>query len=152
MATQLPQTSTEFLQINGVGDRKLSQFGEMFMVIIRQNVKKSKMEQGEKTKPIYAGSTFDETRKLLLQKISIAEIVKRRGLSIGTIVSHIEKIVDVDAKIDVAHLKPPQERFETITSAFKKTGGNLLAPVHEILGENYSYDEIRFARIFLKQF
>ncbi len=35
MAAQLPQTSAAFLQINGVGNLKLSQFGELFMGAIR---------------------------------------------------------------------------------------------------------------------
>src|SRR3989344_5644109 len=34
MATHFPQTSTAFLQISGVGDQKLSQFGKMFMSVI----------------------------------------------------------------------------------------------------------------------
>lgn len=36
MSARLPQTSDAFLEINGVGDRKLSQFGEQFMSVIRQ--------------------------------------------------------------------------------------------------------------------
>lgn len=36
MATHLPQTSDAFLGINGVGNRKLAQFGEQFMSVIRQ--------------------------------------------------------------------------------------------------------------------
>ena len=35
MATYFPQTSAAFLEINGVGNKKLSQFGEQFMSIIR---------------------------------------------------------------------------------------------------------------------
>ena len=36
MAIHLPKTSAEFLQINGVGDRKLVKFGEVFMSVIRR--------------------------------------------------------------------------------------------------------------------
>lgn len=36
MATHLPQTPDAFLEINGVGNRKLAQFGEQFMSVIRQ--------------------------------------------------------------------------------------------------------------------
>ena len=35
MATHFPQTSSEFLNINGVGNKKLSQFGEKFMEAIK---------------------------------------------------------------------------------------------------------------------
>ena len=36
MAFHKPKTDTDFLHINGVGDKKLSQFGELFMTAIRQ--------------------------------------------------------------------------------------------------------------------
>ena len=39
MATHLPQTPDAFLEINGVGNRKLAQFGEQFMSVIRRYTK-----------------------------------------------------------------------------------------------------------------
>ena len=42
MATYFPQNPTAFLEINGVGNRKLSQFGEQFMSTIRQYAKMRK--------------------------------------------------------------------------------------------------------------
>jgi hypothetical protein len=39
--------------------------------------------------------------------------------------------------------------LDEILHAFKKSGGTALAPVRERLGETYSYDELRFARLFL---
>ncbi len=148
MATSFPQTREVFLKISGVGDRKLSQFGEQFMSIIRNYVDTYEMKN--RTKPIYVGSTYEETKKLILQKIPINEIAKKRGLSISTILSHLEKISIADPLLDITHLKPKLERFEIIRDAFKKTGGTLLAPVREILGDDYSYEELRLARIFHK--
>ncbi len=98
---------------------------------------------------IFSGSTYDETAKLLQQKLSVNEIAKMRKFSPKTIVDHIEKIAEINKAIDLTYLKPTSERFEKIIEAFKKSGGLLLAPVRTILGEEYSYDEIRFARIFL---
>ncbi len=40
MAARLPQTPAAFLEIPGVGNRKLSQFGEQFMSVIRSYVRK----------------------------------------------------------------------------------------------------------------
>ncbi|MFA6585813.1 MAG: RecQ family ATP-dependent DNA helicase [Candidatus Paceibacterota bacterium] len=148
MATNLPRTRESFLQISGVGNQKLLQFGELFMSAICQYVTTYKTE--EKIKSIYHSSTLDETKKLILQKMPIDKMAGMRGLSIGTILSHIEKISAVDLQLDILYLKPSHERFEIIRDAFKKTGGTLLAPVRKILGEDYSYDELRWTRIFLK--
>ena len=45
--------------------------------------------------------------------------------------------------MDLRPLMPPPERFENIRAAFEETGGSFLSPVKEILGDDYSYDEIR---------
>lgn len=159
MAVYFPQTSSAFLKISGVGNQKLSKFGEQFMSVIRSYAETHKIQENAKTsllnsehriKPIYAGSTLDETKNLVAKKILIDEIAKIRGLSAGTIINHIEKISADDARVDIVYLKPRRERFEKIAAAFEKTGDFALAPVRDILGDDYSYNELRLARIFLK--
>src|SRR3990167_8211795 len=161
MATYFPQNAEELLQISGVGDRKCAQFGETFLIVIRSYAKQNHVKEGSRlkritpiadrtpVKPIYAGSTHAETKQLLLQKIPLAEIARRRRLTPGTIVAHIEAIAAVDQLLDIEYLKPPQDRLETISAAFIQSKGTALSPVREILGESYSYDELRLARIFL---
>jgi len=41
MATNFPQTQSAFLDINGVGNQKLSKFGEKFMSVIRHHIESS---------------------------------------------------------------------------------------------------------------
>ena len=53
--------------------------------------------------------------------------------------------------MDLLPLMPPQERFDTIRDAFTETGATLLSPVKEILGEVYSYDEIRLVWLYMEQ-
>jgi len=117
-----------------------------------KRIEKSHPKKGATRKVVSGGSTYDETKKLLLQKLSINEIAKICKFSPNTIIYHLEKIAETDSNLDFTYLKPTnRERFEMITEAFKKSGGILLAPVRKILGEEYSYDEIRLARIFLKR-
>ena len=161
MATYFPQSATTLLQITGVGDRKCSQFGEKFLAVIRWYAKQNHIDEKVRlsgiatstsrvhTKPIYVGSTHDETRRFLLQKIPLTEIAKRRSLAPGTIIAHIETITSADPQLDVAYLKPAQDRLHVIAAAFIQSKGTALAPVRQILGESYSYDELRLARIFL---
>src|SRR3989338_3727527 len=161
MAAYFPQSSAALLQITGVGDKKCTQFGEKFLTVIRRYAQQNNI--GEKirqsgivtgsshvhAKPIYAGSTHDETKQLLLQKIPLMEIAKRRGLTPGTIIAHIETITAADPQLNIAYLKLPQHRLQAITTAFAQSKGTALAPVRQILGESYSYDELRLARIFI---
>ena len=160
MAIHFPKTDEEFLQINGVGSQKLKRFGEKFMSVIRQykkgdlvtEKKAEKILPAEKKtvgKPKVVGETFDETKKLVLQKKSIDDMAKIRVLASNTILNHLEKIVADDDKVDISYLKPPRERFTKISAAFVQSGGFVLAPVRQILGPDYSFDEIRLVRIFM---
>ena len=49
MATHFPQTETAFLEINGVGNRKLAQFGKIFISTIRHHVRASQYQDETKT-------------------------------------------------------------------------------------------------------
>ena len=101
-------------------------------------------------------STFDETRALLLQEFSIADIAVTRDLKEGTILSHIEEILRREPGFDITHLRRSMQpaRFQRIAAALKKSGKNkngeyALSPARDILGKAFLYDEIRFVRLFL---
>ena len=87
---------------------------------------------------------------MLLKKLPLSEIAKRQGFREGTIVRHLEKFIEAGENIDIAYLKPSQERLEKIKTAFEKCGDERLKPVFEFLKEEYPYDEIRLAKLFLK--
>lgn len=91
--------------------------------------------------------SYLETRLHALQKISIREIAELQGLKEETIISHFEKLVSLKDNVDIQYLKP--DRFDKIKLAFAKTGDLKLGPVKKILGDDYSYREIRLARLFI---
>ena len=82
--------------------------------------------------------------------MSIEEMASLRGVRFGRILAHIEKLVSAGEKIDIDYLRPSSERFETIKAAFQNSGGTALSPVREMLGERFSYEELKIARLFIK--
>jgi hypothetical protein len=96
-------------------------------------------------------STFDKTKILIAAKLSIKEIAKRRGLTEETIISHLEKLKEKKEDVDLEYLRPLKNRFEKIKTAFQKSRDWLLSPAKEILGKDFSYKEIRIARLFLRK-
>lgn len=166
MAAYYPQSLDSFSKISGVGSQKMAAMGERFLAVIRDfankhgirempisSLKANKMAFGRsRTKASWKikGHTFDETKRLLLQKLSIEEIVRRRGLSETTIVGHIEKLAATGEELELTYLKLPLKQFEKIKTAFYKTGGWALKPAREYLGEEFSYEELRMVRIFLQ--
>ncbi len=100
-------------------------------------------------------STIEETKKLVAEGKSLKEIASARKLKPETIIDHIEKLRGKDTDFDISHLKKeiPAERLKKMVAAFRKAatkdGGHPLSPVKTILGADFSYEEIRFARLFL---
>ena len=102
---------------------------------------------GENADSQHLGDTHTLTLQLLERGLSIPEIVEERGLSQGTVMAHIERIAKAGKAINLAPLLPPRERRECIEAALHEAGCERLAPVKEILGDDYSYDEIRLVRL-----
>jgi ATP-dependent DNA helicase RecQ len=158
MAAYLPQSEENFSRISGVGQEKLKRYGEIFTEVIQTYAKGNNLS--EKDVPVKRsarphrsnrlGSTYRETKELVRQKMSIEKIASMRGLAAATIAAHIDKLVSSGEKIDIDYLRPPVEQFETIKAAFQESGGTALSPVREMLGEQFSYAELRIARLFIK--
>jgi ATP-dependent DNA helicase RecQ len=158
MAFYLPQSEENFSRISGVGQEKLKRFARLFTELIKTYTQENNLSEKEipvkrparspRSTPL--GSTYRETKELVLKKMSIEEMAGIRGLAAGTIAAHIEKLVSAGENIDIDYLRPAPERLVTIKNAFQQYGGLSLTPVREILGEHFSYEEIRIARLFIK--
>lgn len=98
------------------------------------------------------------TRELLRKKLSLSEMAEARGLTVGTILNHLEKLAAsgmIKITRDIEYLKPEQDRFEKMKAAFaaayKREGVMTLALTRKIIGDDFSYDELRLARLFLEE-
>ncbi|MCL5291055.1 MAG: DNA helicase RecQ [Actinobacteria bacterium] len=157
MAAYFPQRPESLSEIFGVGAEKLAHFGEAFLAVIRRHTLELGLEEQvaparrpAKNRTVNrSGATYDETKKLVLQKLSLAEIAERRGLAEETIISHLERLVEFGAELDLDYLKPPPERLVEIKAAFEQSGGHFLTPVRAILGQEFSFAELRLVRLFL---
>ncbi len=90
------------------------------------------------------------TRLLVIQKMPIKEMAEQRNLCKDTILRHLEKIATSCGISDLQYLKPKENRFDEIKMAFASMEDFKLNPVKEILGDDFSYEEIKLARLFLK--
>ena len=159
MVEDLPQDQESFLNITGVGQQKLKQFGSVFMEKISQYCQEHGLTRSQESKIIRREllaseatakiSTLEETRTLIAEKLSLQDIAKRRQLTVGTILAHLEKLAVEESDIDLAYLFPLTLRLEIIKTAFKQSQDVTLTPVKLLLGDDFSYEEIRLARVIL---
>ena len=92
--------------------------------------------------------TSHVTFELYKQGKSLKEIAKERSLNIRTIESHISDCVQ-EGKIKIHELMV-QERIDEIEHAAQTVNTDLLKPIKEHLGEDFSYSEIKFVMSWLK--
>ncbi len=93
-------------------------------------------------------STYQITKKLVEQKLSLDEIVSERGLGKGTILSHLIRISETDAEIDLEQFRPDEELLKNIKKIWKKTPEAGMGQIYKDLKGKFSYDDIKQVMIF----
>jgi ATP-dependent DNA helicase RecQ len=151
MATYFPQSLSDFLKINGVGQNKLDKYGELFVEKIVTYCKNHNIEQkqisGCRLPAKTITSTLEETLELYKQNLSIEEIAQKRNLKTSTIVSHIEKLIKLGEEISIDKFVDINKQ-KHIMKELSIIGSERLKPIIEKLGDNYTYEEIRLVRAY----
>ncbi len=102
-------------------------------------------------------SPIQETKNMLSQGMGMKEILEHKGIKIGTLLDHIEKIITEDPDFDIKHLKDeiPTGKYKKIWMAFRELYGEnrdfLLNPIKNKLGSAYTFEELRIVRLFVKR-
>lgn len=92
------------------------------------------------------------TLELLKNKLSINAIAEQRGLSSGTVLSHMEKLkgLKLIGISDMEHLRGDlsQNEFDLIFIELAKSEDGKLKPLVDLFAGKYSYDTIKLVRLF----
>ena len=164
MAQQRPQSLSHFAQIPGVGERKLEAYFTPFTNEIRSYCELHNLDMDvealhppttqKKEQTPASPSSATVTRQLTLglyqQGLGIEEIARERNLKSTTIIGHLSELIEEGEVLDIERIVQPG-RQKVIASALEQIGSDVLKPVKEFLGEDYSYDEIRLVRAVLRR-
>ena len=159
MARKVPRTAAEFSLVSGVGRAKLEDLAGPFLERIRAYAREqgwpeaaspgngpARAERAPKG-PRVVNQSYRETGQLISDGASLEEVAEARGLTAGTILGHLERLVEEGVGVEWAHLLPSAGGREEIEAAFGYLGDNPLRPVWEELEGRYSYDVIRLVRL-----
>ncbi|PIB37567.1 ATP-dependent DNA helicase RecQ [Reichenbachiella sp. 5M10] len=140
MAAKRPSNEDEMLEISGVGQQKVNQYGDRFVREIIAFVKE-KAEQGEKIK----GATHLITFELLKEGLSPEEIAEKRKLNIVTIYSHLATLYEQGRDISIRDYLSDEEEVR-ITKGIEETGETeKLKPLFDHFKEEIPYYKLRLA-------
>lgn len=112
-----------------------------------------KPEAKVKTKKTKKTPTHLTTLTLLKENLSVEAIAENRGLSVGTIIHHIEKLKGMN-EVDNSFLTQvkdniPKEDFDIIFTELKNSEDGKLKPIYDKFAAKYSYATIQIVRLFV---
>jgi ATP-dependent DNA helicase RecQ len=153
-----PQNRAQFAQVSGVGDRKLSQYGDTFIAEILSFRLEHGLPINSGSEPVReivniklpavtpnVGNTHLETFRLYREGMKPMDIAEARNLRIGTVLTHLADLLESGQAVDLDRLVAP-ERQQEIVTVMRQVGDLSLSTVREKLGDAYGYDEIRLVR------
>ncbi len=154
MARNYPASEGEFARISGVGEKKLREFGAVFLseisAYLATNARQIFADDSfTVAKPDPTRSRLNDTARESLKRFrdgqSVAEIADHRGLTTGTIFSHLATAIEVGEVVELERFLTAEEQ-EEIRAAFEKSGWGNLPGTRENLGGKYDYGLLRIFR------
>ncbi len=107
MEKRRPMSDSEFLMIDGVGRKKMEDYGYRFIKeIIAFSEDKREKKPKKKTKK---GNTLKETLALYNDGLNVDEIAKERGVARNTILTHLIKLYDEGEEVNLHQFIPISE-------------------------------------------
>lgn len=155
LVNYLPTDSASLQLINGLGSRKISQFGEDIVQMIQNYCDENNIDKGEI--PLKEMPRKEKKPKVDTKKISfgmfqsgktIEEIAKERGLVETTIASHLAHYVRI-GELDVFTFLT-KDKLDKIVEYFKTAESKNLTSAREALGEDFSYSDLRMGLSYLE--
>ncbi|HZU11793.1 MAG TPA: DNA helicase RecQ [Chloroflexota bacterium] len=153
MSSRLPYDSHALQAIPGIGGAKVKSYGEMFLAEIRQyrletGTAPAETEPLGSARPRGLSRTARDSALLFSRGHDIAKIAQMRNLTPRTVYGHLAEAIEAGEEIDLSRLVLPARRAR-IEAVLHDEGYDMLAPVRERLGEDFSYGEISLIRAYL---
>jgi len=120
----------------------VGKMGEVEKVQVEARYKK-------KTTTLSTKLTQLETLELWNKGMSLEKIAEARELAVGTIVGHICFLIEKGLGVNIDKLVKPDKQ-KKIMAAVKAVGADKLTPIREVLGEEFSWDEIKLTLAKMK--
>ena len=139
-----PLSEDDFLDISGVGKRKLEVYGDQFIEVVSTFMKEKREKASKKN------NTYKVTYELVKEGLSVAEISRKRNVKDTTIYSHLAKLYSEGKDIDL-YKYVSQVEVEAIARAKKDLDNpTALRPYFEHFNEKIDYYKIRLALSILE--
>ncbi len=153
MARDYPASEREFARISGVGEKKLREFGDVFLAEIATYLQTNPRQifaddSFAAPAPPVRNSLGDSARDTLRRfrsGQSVEQIAEERNLVTGTIYSHLLEAIEGGEPVELKRFFTDTEQ-QKIAVAFERNGFGNLTAVFESLGGACDYGRLRIFR------
>jgi ATP-dependent DNA helicase RecQ len=166
MAHYLPKSAMSLLKIHGVGQAKLTKYGEQFIKMIADYCALNNLAEvtnsasgvstSSKTPTTGLSAKSKEIASLFDQGYSVLALAQQNKVKHNTIYGHLHKFVSLGYKlehperlIEAMHLAP--DLLDKGLATFAELGSERLKPVFDALNEQVSYEQLHLLRVFYLQ-
>ena len=153
MARDYPASEREFARISGVGEKKLREFGDVFLAEIatflqsnpRQIFADDSFAAPAPPARNSLGDSVRDTMSRFRSGQSVEQIARERNLVTGTIYSHLLEAIEGGEPVELKRFFTDTEQ-QKIAAAFERNGFGNLTAVFESLGGACDYGRLRIFR------
>ncbi len=139
MASRQPDSPEQLRFINGVGEQKLTRYGERFLNLIRKHPQPKLLDNR-------FSDTVNETLFLLQQGVVVEQIARQRELKLSTVYTHLAEAIGAGL-LDAREVLPlDQPAYQEIVHHMELLGScseGRLKPLFDALDEVYDYGLLR---------
>ncbi|HRX10783.1 MAG TPA: AAA family ATPase [Draconibacterium sp.] len=155
MVNYLPTDSHSLNLINGMGAKKIEQFGADIVQMIQHYCDENNIEKGEI--PLKVNPRKEKKPKINSKKASfdlfksgktVTEIAQERGFAASTIESHLAHYVGL-GELDVKHFVK-EEKLKKIVDHFRSVKNRGFNEAKSHFGDEVSYSELRMGLSYLE--
>ncbi len=164
MAIYYPQSPQRFLDMHGVGQRKLAAYGDRFLALIRAYctekglAEREKPGEGGSGQRAFAGMggerrpRWQEVGEAFAAGQTVEQLMALYNIKQSTIVAHLGQYVRSGGTLDPVRIlaisKLSREEQERVLKLMTELGPERLSPIFEALGGVVSYEELHVMRTY----
>ena len=142
-----PVTVKELKSSSKLGTTRIKNFGADIINIVleSQGFKRCDFDDEESNREMNLSNSVMRTLELLDEDLTIEDIMKERNLSRSTVENHIVEIVKngfYEAEDFMS-----KEHYDIINEYYEETGDPSLTAAREVLGEEFTYFELKICRL-----
>jgi len=156
MARNYPASERDFARISGVGEKKLREFGEIFLGEIAAHLQTNARQifaddsfTAPAAPPPPARSSLGDSARETLRRFragqTVEQIARERSVTTGTIYGHLAEGIERGESVDLQKFFTVAELAE-VASAFGSKGFGNIVGVFETLGGKMDYGRLRLFR------